>query len=160
MLGSIWQWIGIGAGYALAVALVVVGGYLAIYLGANPLNPFSKLFRYVGFLLIAAGIVTASYNYGKSVGAADCEAAWKAKDYDAAIARLKQEADAKALAAETAAKQAQDLAAQNDDQQKQIAQYQMAVSAAAVGCRISTSDDDRRMCELTGDAAPGCQPAK
>lgn len=152
-------WLSIGVGYFVAVVLIVGGGYLAMFLGANPLNPFAKPLRYIGLLMIAAGLILAAFNYGKATGAADCQAAWKQKNYEAQIARLKQEAEAKKIAAESSAQQAQQLASQKDDLEKQVAEYQVSVRDLAA-CRRATVDDDRRLCDIVGRSAAGCKPAR
>ena len=156
-------WLTVWMDYLIAAALIAGGGYLAFVLGANPINPLAKLFHWIGLLLIAAGILIGAVAYGKSVGASDCEAAWKAKNYEAQIDRLKQENSAQKLAADTAAEQAQQLASQANVQQSQIDDYKAStdkLSSAIALCRRASSDDDQRVCLITGRNSAGCKPAK
>lgn len=159
MLDLFWTWASIGGGYLIAILLIVGGGYLAFVLGANPLNPLTKTFHYLGMALMGIGSVIGAINYGKGEGATECQAAWKAKNYEAQIERLKQEAEAKKIAANFAADLADQLTRQNDDLQKQVVEYSDAASKFPV-CRHASDDDDRRMCDLTGRSAPGCKPAR
>ena len=146
-------WLGIAGGYALAAALVIGGVYLALF--AAPGVPFSRARQFVGCVLIAAGAVLAAYNLGRQTGAEACEAAWRTKNYEARIARLQQEAEAKNIAASTAAEKAQQLASEKDELQEQIVQYQIAASSFAA-CRRATDDDDRRLCNIAGRSSPAC----
>lgn len=155
MLFSTLTWLGIGVDYLLAAALIAGGGYVAFVLGASPINPLGRLLHYVGLVLIAAGILVGAVTYGKATGAADCEAAWKAKNYEAQIAVLKRDAAAKTLAAETAARQAEALSAQNLTLQGKVDDYADAAKSFSA-CRRATGDDDRRVCDILGAAAPGC----
>lgn len=157
------DWLGIVVAYVIAGALIAGGGYLALVLGANPLNPFSKTFRYGGMILIALGLLVGAVNYGKSIGAAGCKAEWAEATHLAEVAKLKQEANAKSIASETSAEQSKELASDNDTQQESISDYRLSVSklsAALATCRLPSGDDDRRVCELTGNAAPGCANTK
>jgi hypothetical protein len=157
MLDTILLWLNIAAAYIIAAAMIAGGGYLYAVLGANPLNPLGKLFRYAGRVLIVVGIILGAVNYGKSTGAADVEANWKAKNYEAQIVRLKQEMAGHKLAASVAESQADNLASENDAAQKQIAAYQAALGPGAA-CRLPTADDDRRVCDIIGRSAAGCGP--
>ena len=156
-------WLGVWMDYLIAAALIGGGGYLAFVLGANPLNPLAKLFHLIGLCLMVVGLIVAAVAYGKSVGAADVTAEWKAKNYEAQIDRLKQENSAQQLAAATAAEQAQQLASQANVQQSQIDDYKAAtdkLSIAIAMCRRASSDDDRRVCLITRSNSDSCKPAK
>jgi hypothetical protein len=160
MIDLILERLGIGFDYLIAVALIVAGLYLALVLANSPaVALFSKALRYVGAVLVALGIAVGCIAYGKSVGAADIEAAWKAKNYEAQVARLKQEAAAKQIAADTAAAQADQLAKDNDAKQQLIAKYEAALAASPT-CRRSSDDDDRMLCDVIGGAAAGCKHPK
>jgi hypothetical protein len=152
-------WVGITASYVLAAAMIVVGIYLVLFLGTNPLNPFSSLVRFLGLCLIVVGVALGTLNLGKSIGASACEAAWNAKDLDAQIERLQQEAAAKKIASETVERSLQNIASQKDDLQKKVSEYQEAARRFAA-CRHATANDDRRMCDILGAGAPGCQHPK
>jgi hypothetical protein len=153
-------WLGVTASYVIAVALIGAGLYLAIVLSENPVVAlFRHAIRFAGVVLIALGCILGAYTFGKATGAEACEAAWKAKNYEAQIGRLKQEADAKKIAANVAEDQAQQLASANDDLQKKVGEYQTAAVGYAA-CRRATGDDDRRVCDITGRSAAGCHPAR
>lgn len=150
-------YVGVTVSYIIAAAMIGLGVYLAMFLGANP---FAGPLRFVGLCLIAAGMMIAAYNLGKANGAAACEAAWKAKNYEAQIARLRQERDAKDIAAATAAQQAEQLASENNESQRKIADYKETtdnLSGALAACRRASDDDDKRLCAITGQSAAGCK---
>lgn len=151
-LVSIGTWLGIGGGYALALMLVAGGGYLAIFMAGRPL-------RFLGLVFIIIGTTIAAFNFGQQRGAENCEAAWKAKNYEAQIARLRQEAGAKQIAATVAADQAQQLASEKDALQQKINDYEMAAANSA-SCRRATDDDDRRLCNITGGAGFACSNSR
>lgn len=159
MIDIILLWLGIGVGYAVAGAMIAGGLYLVFVLGTNPVNPLGKTFRFAGFVLIGSGLVLGAASYGKSIGAASEAAAWKAKNYEAEIARLRLESAGRQLAAATSAAAAAKLTSENDDAQRKIAEYQAALGAGAA-CRLPTSDDDRRLCDIIGRSAAGCKPAR
>jgi hypothetical protein len=162
-ISDIWTWIGIGAEYVVASAMIAGGVYLSAFFNLAATNPLFWLLRplrYVGYALIGVGIALAAVTYGKTLGAASCEAAWKRKNLEAEIGRLKQEAKAKEDAAALAASQAKELARQKQDADEQIAEYQTStgrLETALAACRRATADDDRRLCAITGSSAAGCQ---
>lgn len=160
MLDWIALWLGIGLGYLMAAVMAAGGGYLAFVLGINPINPLSKLFHYLGLCLIGGAIALACVTYGKSIGAADCEAQWKAKNYEATVANLKRDLKAKQIAADAKAQEAQQLAEQKKDADAKINAWQAyasKLSASVAACRRATADDDRRLCDVIGNAARGCR---
>ena len=157
------QWLGILLEYIIAGLLVAAGGYLEFYLGANRAAPFTGILRFVGRTLMVGGLAIGLITYGKSIGAVNCEARWKAANYQAQVDHAKEEASGHQLAAQIAAQHAQELEAQNADQQKQIEDYRSStdkLSATVAACRLSTANDDRVLCNITGRSAPGCKPAR
>lgn len=156
MIDAILNHLSIGWGYLSALAIVVAGIYLGFVLPANPVAaPFTRLLRFLGTMLIAVGVGLSMYTLGRSNGAADCQAEWKAKNLEAQIARLKQEAAVKQLAADLAGRQAAELADANADLQTKVNDYAKSLRNADA-CRRSTRDDDRRLCDITGHSAAGC----
>lgn len=156
-------WFGIAADYFLALVLVAAGVYLAFGLGqpANPiLSRLLKPLRWLGYGLMIAGVALAIFTFGKSTGASECEAAWKEKNYEARIARLEQERDAKKTAAEQTAASLKQLATEKEEADGKVAEYQADVarlSSEVAAGRRATADDDHRMCQILGPAAPGCR---
>jgi hypothetical protein len=151
------EWLSLLGWYVISIAELGGGGYLALFIAG--VNPFAKPLRYVGFVLIAAGLITGAFTFGRQIGGGIVEAAWQQKDYESQIAALKRDMDAKQVAADTAAAQAQQLASQNDDLQKQVSDYQDA-AAHFDARRRATADDVRRLCNIVGNSAPGCQHSK
>ena len=159
-MNFILTWLDVGFDYLVAAVLIVAGLYLAIVLCTSPaLALFSRAIRFAGLALIGAGLIIGAIAYGEANGARKCEEAWKAKKYEAQIDRLKQERDAKNIAAAAAAQEAQQLASQNDDMQKQLVEFQDAARSLPT-CRRATVDDDRRLCAILGAAAAGCRPSR
>lgn len=148
--------------YVVALALIAIGFYLAFGLAPPTGTLWSRLLkpiRWLGFGMMFAGLLLIGFTFGRSQGAASCEAAWKAKNYEAQIAQLHQEASAKSVAAASAEKSLEELREKADAERSRIADYQSAVdhlSSTLVTCRRASRDDDRRVCELIGNAAPGC----
>lgn len=163
-LFTLTEWIGIGAGYFVALALILGGIYVAFVLVASPwAAPFARLLRFAGLSMVGVGLMLAAFNYGKATGAADCQAAWKAKNYEAKITRLKQEADAKKTAAEEAEKSLKEIASQKEEADGKVADYQVSTARLAnalASCRRASVDDDRRLCDIIGRSAPGCKSAR
>lgn len=165
ILGISWSWLsfwlGIDLSYLISGLLIAGGIYVGFVLGtANILNPIGKLLRDIGIGMIVVGLLLAWGTYKESIGAADCEARWKAANYQAQIDRAKQETAAHELAAQVAAEHAHELELQNADQQNQLEDYRAQTEKLQTACRLPTADDDRRMCQLTGNSAVGCKPAK
>lgn len=157
MTAFILSWLGISVDYLISAALFVGGG-AAVYFGITiPL--LGGILRWIGYLLMLAGIVFGAFSYGKSVGAVDCYSAWHQADIAAQTARQNQEANASDIAEKTATELANKLAQQNNDYQKQISQYQSTIAPTAT-CRLPTVDDDRRMCDIIGNNSPGCTNSK
>lgn len=169
MFGSLlgwWTWLTIYSDYLIALVLFAVGVYLAFGLG-QPANPIMsrllKPLRWLGFGLMIIGTALAAVTYGRSLGAAECEAAWKQKNYEARIARLEQERDAKNVAADVAASSRKQLATEKEKADGQVAGYEADVArlaAEVAACRRATAADDRRMCQILGTAAPGCSNSR
>jgi hypothetical protein len=169
------EWIGITADYIIAGLAVAIGIALAFGLPAaaasTGLPPWAvKLLgfllvplRYIGYGLIALGLIKGAVTYGKTLGSADCQAAWQAKNYEQQIVNLKRDLAAQKSAAEFKAQEAKDLAAQKANADEQItayANYAAGLSTSLSACRRATADDDRRLCDIIGNAAPGCKPAR
>lgn len=157
-----WYSLQIASDYLLAVAMIGGGIYLVFGLG-QPTNPLLsrllKPLRWLGYGLMLAGAALAIFTFGKSSGAAECEAAWKEKNYEAQIARLVQEKNAKATAAAAAETSLKEIASQKETADGKVAEYQADVArlaGAVAACRRATDDDDRRMCAILGPAAAGC----
>lgn len=153
------EWFAIAIGYLIALAVFFLGFYLAFGLG-QPANPILarllKPLRWFGFLLMALAIAYAAFDTGRSRGAADCEAAWKAKNLEAQIAKLTQESKAKSAAASVVEAALEELKGKSEDDNQKIGNYREGVgrlSAALASCRAATADDDRRMRDLTGAGA-------
>jgi hypothetical protein len=160
MLSFILNWIGIGADYLASGLLFFGGATLAFYVAvAFPIPVVAPIVKWVGYVLMVLGVIFGFFSYGKSVGAADCYAAWRKADLQFQTDRQNQETAAANVASATATAQAQALAKQNDDLQKQIQNYQSKVAKAG-SCRMSTIDDDRRLCNLLGNGAAGCKGSK
>lgn len=153
MIDTILAWFGIVVGYVIACALIAGGGYLAIVLGENPLNPTAKLCRYAGFVLVIAGVILGTLNIGKTIGAQECQAQRKTDALNGSIARLHKEAAVKSVAADTSETQAQELSSDNDGVQKSIEEYkaqESKLSAALIACRMPSDADDARLRDITG----------
>jgi hypothetical protein len=121
MFGAITFWLNIWATYGLALILILGGGYLALLF--NPANPVARPIRLIGFFLMGCGLVLGSHADGERVGGAAEKALWEQANYQAKLDRAKQEADIQKLAADTSAAQATELAAANDELQKQVEAY-------------------------------------
>lgn len=158
-----WSWLAIYADYLWALALIAAGVYLAFGVAPPTGSLWSKLLkplRWLGYGLMIIGIALAAITYGRSLGAAECEAAWKEKNYEARIARLEQERDAKNVAADAATTSLKQLATEKEEADGKVAEYQADVSrlaAEVAACRRATAADDRRMCQILGPATPGCR---
>jgi hypothetical protein len=158
---SVAQWLSLWGGYLAAAGAVVVGGYLLLF--AVDGTRLFRLRRYAGFVLVAAGVAGAALTFGRATGAADCMAAWRAKDYEARLAALAREVAAQKAAANSATQKLQELAGEHDGMQRQVDDYSEAakkLAADLIECRRATDDDDRRMCDITGNAAPGCRHSR
>lgn len=169
------EWFGVTFDYALAGLAVAIGIALAFglpaALTATGIPPWlQKLLgvllvplRYIGYALIALGLIKGAVTYGKGIGAADCIAASKVAALQQENASLKRDLDAAKSAAEFRRKEADELAAQNrdlDDKVTAYANYAAGLSTSLGSCRRATGDDDRRLCDIIGNAAPGCKPAR
>lgn len=169
MFGSLlgWrEWLAIYADYLWALALIAAGIYLAFGLAPPTGSLWSKLLkplRWIGYGLMIIGIALAAVTYGRSLGAAECEAAWKEKNYEARIARLEQERDAKNVAADATATSLKQLATEKEEADGKVAEYQTDIarlSNEVAACRRATADDDRRMCQILGASAAGCRNSR
>lgn len=160
MTSFILSWLGISADYLLSGILFFGGAFLSFYVGVVFAIPVvSSLVKWIGYVLMIIGIGFGFYSYGKSVGAADCYSAWHQADVAFDVAKQNQETTAGNVANKTATDQAQQLAQQYDDYQKQISKYQSTISPTAT-CRLPTVDDDRRMCNIVGNGVAGCKNSK
>lgn len=169
------QWLVPTLDYLLAGLLVAGGVLLAFalptFVAANPeiwlvkfvAGPLVWLLKYVGYVLIVVGIGKAAIAYGETVGAANCAAAWRAKNYEATIANLKRDNDALQAAAKAKDDEARTLAKQKETTDAQISDYIQAtskLSASLAACRRASADDDRRLCDILGGAARGCRASR
>lgn len=169
ILNPILTWLGISLEYIIAFVMVAGGAYLATLFDlavTNPLYWLLRPLRWVGIGLIVGGIILGSVTYGKTIGILQGGAAvrheWEQKNYEAQIAKLKQEAEIKQAAAENAEKALNEIMNQADALQKQVDDYAEDIKSLPKilsNCRLSTIDDDRRLCRITGDTAIGCKPA-
>lgn len=159
---AVTETLGTIGSYVAAVLFVVAGVYLATFADVSetsPLRPFLKPLRYVGLGVASFGIVLASAAYFKHVGAAACEQAWRQKNLEAQIADLRQDNNALRAAASARADEARVLAQQKRTADAKLAQWQEyagTLQSSVAVCRRATRDDDRRLCELIGNAAEGC----
>jgi hypothetical protein len=138
MWGLIWEQISVALAYVIAAVLVAGGGYVAFALGLNPLNPLSKPLHYVGIILMVAGALLAWGTYEKSVGAADCEARWKAANYQAQIDKAQRELKIAQDSAAAAQVQADEMQQQTDAAEQRASDYEKTLA-------------NRPACNLTGD---------
>jgi hypothetical protein len=163
-LDLIGFWLGVTASYVLAVAMIAGGLYVAIVLAENPaVKLFKRSIRFAGMVLFALGCILGAFTFGSAHGAEKCEAAWKAKNYEAQIARLQQERDAKDVAAKVAEDSLKQIATQKEDADGKVAEYQVATAkleVAVASCRRASDDDDRRMYDITGRPAASGKPTR
>lgn len=164
--GMFIQWLGIGTEYFIAAGLILGGLYLYFLFDVSPTNRFIWILRpmrWMGIALIVWGSMLGWGTYQRGIGLSSgnrvCQAEWKQKNYEAELARLKQETEAKQIAIDTAQKETEKLEAQNAQLQEMVADYMVAASKLPV-CRHATTDDDKRVCKLTGNSAGGCTPPK
>jgi len=154
---------GIGIDYIISAVMVVGGLYLGAIFTLPPTNPVSWILRplrYVGYALVVCG---AAYGYGtfrESTGAARCQAAWKQKNYELRLLNMQRDLAAQKAAAAEKAAEAEELAKQKqeaDDRIQSYATYAAGLSDSLSSCRRATPDDDRRLCDIIGNGAPGCR---
>jgi len=167
MLGFLWHavtaWAGIALDYDWAVLMIAAGFYLAEFFdlaAANPLAWLLRPLRYFGYALIMAG---AAYGYGtwrEAHAVSDCISAERLSAVQSERNSLQQQVDGwKKTAALNQA------AAERASKDKERADGLLAKWKAQVGrlsqarraARAATADDDRRLCELLQNRAPGCQ---
>jgi xanthine/uracil permease len=159
-------WLGFAAEYAGAALLIAAGIYLAVFFTVTETSPWARFLRplrVIGLVLIGIGIGLACITYGKTLGATECNAAWREKNYEARIDRLNQQIEAKTAAAAAAQGSLKAIASEKDKADADVADYQVAVArleSAVASCRRATADDDRRLCQILGPAAAGCRPAR
>jgi hypothetical protein len=139
MLHQILFYLGITGAYIIAAALIGAGGYLAFVLGGNPLNPISKLLHFVGLLMVGAGLLLGALTYGKSIGAADCEARWKAADNLAELDKAKRELKIAQDSAAAAQAQADALQQQTDEANQKANDYEKTLVNRPV-CALTVDD--------------------
>lgn len=162
-MSLISTYLGIAADYLIALVLIAGGVYLAAFFDLAATNPLAWLIRplrFIGYGLVGVGLMLGSYTYGKQNGAAVVTAEWKAKNYETQIASLQRDLNAAHAAAESKAQEAQELEQQkrqSDDQLADYTKYAAGLSASLSACRGATGDDDKRVCDIIGNAAPGCQ---
>lgn len=155
-------WLGFAAEYVLAGLLIAVGVYLAAFFTLSATNPLAWLLsplRIVGYALIGLGLILGAVTYGKTLGATECNTLWREKNLEGQIDRLKQQLDAKTVAADAAQESLKQIASEKEKSDATVADYQSAVAQleeSVAACRRATADDDRRMCKILGPAAPGC----
>jgi hypothetical protein len=169
------EWLGIALDYVLAAGLVVAGAFLAFGLEAAVAalslpaalkkigDALVSPLRFVGFALIAIGIAKGCVAYGKSVGAADCIAQSRLAALQEENASLKRDLAAKQAAEDERKNEVAALAQQKQESDGKVNDYAASIeklSASLSACRRATRDDDRRLCDIIGDAAPGCKSAR
>ena len=169
VLNSLMTWLGVTVSYVIAAAMVAGGAYLSVLFDLAPTNPLYWLLRplrWVGIALVAGGLMYGSYTFGRANGlidgGAEVRREWEQKNLEAEIAQLKIEADARKLAQENAEKALNEIMNQADALQKQVDDYAQEITTLPKilsDCRLSTDDDNRRLCTITGNAAAGCKPA-
>ena len=160
--GLISTWLGIWLDFIIAALMIAGGLYLAVLFdlaSTNPLFWLLRPLRWVGIGLACYGLAFGFYAYGKSIGAEAVTAEWKAKNLEAQIERQKQELKAKDEAAKQVKDALQQIAEQKHDLETKVDEYAQAAAQLPV-CRRATGDDDRRVCDIIGNAAAGCRPAK
>lgn len=156
------QWIGIGVEYLIAIALIVGGLYIAILFSINSASPLAwllKPLKIAGYVMAIVGLSIGLIAYGKTVGAADCQKRWQAANLQAQIDAAKRDVDIQKTAADLAKKQSEELATQNDELQRKVADYENATSNTP-DCRRANPDDIRRLCAIIGNGAAGCPRSK
>lgn len=84
--------------------------------------------RWLVGLLVCAGLLTAAWFHGRSIGAASERAVWTERQIVAERAARQTETDLAALAAKSAARQAQKEALLNDQAQRQTAAWRAAMA--------------------------------
>jgi hypothetical protein len=159
------SWVGIGIEYLVAGLIFAGGAYLFFLFNVDPASKIVwvlRPLRLVGGALMLLAACLASVTYGKSVGAAGCEARWKKANYEARLAQLKQEADAKQIAIDTANQEIKRMEGENENLQGQLGDYSAAVSQLSdsmESCRRATDDDDWRMRQPSGPSPKGSKPS-
>lgn len=159
---AVTEWLGMAWSFVIAGALAAAGVYLYGFASAERAIPLIGPLRNVGLGLICLAVVFACAAYFKHVGAQACESAWREKNLETQIANLNRDVRAWQAAAESNKAQA-DLAAQEKkDADNELAEYRDKINSLAPDlkrCRLASADDRRRLCQLAGNRAPGCQPA-
>jgi hypothetical protein len=160
-------WFGLTVDYVIAAGMIAGGLYLAVLFDlavTNPLYWILRPIRWVGLALAIGGLSYGVYTYGKTVGvhegASACYQEWQQKNYEARIAKLEQEANIKAEAAAKAEQALAEIASQADALQKQVDDYADEVKTlpkVLADCRRANDDDNKRLCQLTGNTDPGCK---
>ena len=156
------QWIGIGVEYLVAIALIVGGLYISVLFTINSANPLAwllKPLKIAGYVMALVGLSIGLIAYGKTIGAADCQKRWQAANLQAQLDAAQRDIDIQKTAAELAKKQSDDLANQNDELQRKVADYENATRNAP-DCRRANPDDIGRLCAIIGHGAPGCPRSK
>lgn len=168
------EWLGVTLDYVAAALIVALGLVLAFgldfasdaawipALGKKIIKALLKPLRVIGCALIALGLVKGAVAYGKSIGAADCRAAAQAAALERQVNELTRDVNAWKAAAEFKDRELTRLAQQKEASDAQIADWKDKVgtlSKSVARCRRATADDDRRLCQLIGNAAAGCKPA-
>lgn len=157
------EWIKLHLYYLEAAAAVGAGFYLyALFdlAASNPLAWLLRPIRYFGLGLIVGGVAFGYGTFREGKGAADCLAAWQAKNLQAKLAALARDRDGWKMIAEFRASEIALLSTMKDRADDKIAEHARAVaklSAQARACRRATGDDDRRLCDLVGHRAAGCR---
>lgn len=169
------EWFGITIDYVLAGLAVALGVALAFGLPdaitATGIPPWAQKLlgillvplRYIGYALIALGLIKGAVTYGKSIGAADCISAAKVAELQQQNASLQRDLDAAKAVVAFKKTEAAELAQQKQDADQKVADYGKSIeslSAAVRDCRNATADDNRRLCDIIGNAAAGCKPAR
>jgi hypothetical protein len=137
--------------------LIVAGGYLTFVLGATAW--WARPLRFLGACLIVLGAANWLIAYGEKQATDRCVSAAQVKGLQDQIQQLTRERDAATVASEKAAEARKKLEEMSNEQQQQLDQWAAFASTLHVGGRAATADDDRRLCNILGNAPNGCAPA-
>lgn len=153
LFGIGWNPFGLMLDYVLAIILCGGGLYLAFTYAEI------KFLRFVGILLIALGVFTGAVAYGRTQGAKDCIAASKVARLREELAAKQRDLDAMTAAAKEKSDAAATLAAQKENADEQVADwtnYANKLAKDVAACRRATRDDNKRLCNILGNAPAGC----
>lgn len=140
--------LGIALDYLVSGVLIAAGLYLF------------GTFRWLGLVTIVAGTLVGAVAYGKTLTAADCIAAGRLAATENQLKTAQRDLGVWKKTAELRAEQLRELSRKRDDANAHLTQWQDRIAKleeSARRCRAATRDDDRRLCALVGNRAPGCR---